>query len=204
MRTLDGVADDWPITYEDLRPYYEQTDVEFGVVGPGRRPGLSGAAFEPPLPPLPIGHGALQVARAHNRLGWHWWPGTNSVLSAPPRAAAPARSGAPACGAAPRGPRRAPTTRTGAHAIADGAELRHRRPRPQSSLDAATAWRPASSYVDARRRGARPGGDVVVLAANAIGTARLLLLSGGAGHPDGLANSSGLVGRRLMVHPFAT
>jgi choline dehydrogenase-like flavoprotein len=45
--------------------------------------------------------------------------------------------------------------------------------------------------------------DVVVLAANAIGTARLLLLSADSEHPDGLANSSGLVGRRLMMHPFA-
>jgi choline dehydrogenase-like flavoprotein len=45
--------------------------------------------------------------------------------------------------------------------------------------------------------------DVVVLAANAIGTARLLLLSASPQHPDGLANSSGRVGRRLMVHPFA-
>jgi choline dehydrogenase-like flavoprotein len=44
---------------------------------------------------------------------------------------------------------------------------------------------------------------VVVVAGNAIGTARLLLLSAGPGHPDGLANSSGLVGRRLMMHPFA-
>ena len=44
---------------------------------------------------------------------------------------------------------------------------------------------------------------VVVLAANAIGTPRLLLLSGSGAHPDGLANSSGLVGKRLMMHPFA-
>jgi choline dehydrogenase-like flavoprotein len=43
--------------------------------------------------------------------------------------------------------------------------------------------------------------DVVVLCANGIGTARLLLLSDGPGHPDGLANSSGLVGRNLMLHP---
>ena len=55
----------------------------------------------------------------------------------------------------------------------------------------------------------RDGGEhfepakVVVLAANAIGTARLLLLSASPAHPDGLANSSGLVGRRLMMHPFA-
>jgi choline dehydrogenase-like flavoprotein len=45
--------------------------------------------------------------------------------------------------------------------------------------------------------------DVVILAANAIGTARLLLLSASPQHPDGLANRSGKVGRRLMVHPFA-
>ena len=44
---------------------------------------------------------------------------------------------------------------------------------------------------------------VVVVAANAIGTPRLLLLSESPAHPDGLANSSGLVGKRLMMHPFA-
>ena len=43
----------------------------------------------------------------------------------------------------------------------------------------------------------------MVLAANAIGSARLLLLSAGGAFPDGLANTSGLVGRRLMMHPFA-
>ena len=41
------------------------------------------------------------------------------------------------------------------------------------------------------------------MAANAIGTPRLLLLSASPAHPDGLANSSGLVGKRLMMHPFA-
>ena len=44
---------------------------------------------------------------------------------------------------------------------------------------------------------------VVVLAANAIGTPRLLLASADSRHPDGLANNSGLVGKRLMMHPFA-
>jgi choline dehydrogenase-like flavoprotein len=57
-------------------------------------------------------------------------------------------------------------------------------------------------YVDADGEERFQGADVVVLAGNAIGTARLLLLSAQRGHPDGLANSSGLVGRRLMMHPF--
>jgi choline dehydrogenase-like flavoprotein len=43
---------------------------------------------------------------------------------------------------------------------------------------------------------------VIILAANGIGTPRLLLLSATKGHEDGLANSSGLVGKRLMLHPF--
>ena len=44
---------------------------------------------------------------------------------------------------------------------------------------------------------------MTILAANGLGTPRLLLLSATTGHPDGLANSSGLVGKRLMMHPFA-
>ena len=44
---------------------------------------------------------------------------------------------------------------------------------------------------------------MVIVAANGIGTPRLLLLSASPSHPDGLANSSGLVGKRLMVHTRA-
>jgi len=40
--------------------------------------------------------------------------------------------------------------------------------------------------------------------ANGVGTPRLLLLSADDRHPQGLANSSGLVGKRLMMHPFGT
>ena len=42
---------------------------------------------------------------------------------------------------------------------------------------------------------------MVVICANGVGTLRLLLLSASAQHPDGLANSSGMVGRNLMLHP---
>jgi choline dehydrogenase-like flavoprotein len=45
--------------------------------------------------------------------------------------------------------------------------------------------------------------DIVILCGNGIGTPRLLHLSANAQHPEGLANSSGLVGRNLMMHPFA-
>ena len=60
-----------------------------------------------------------------------------------------------------------------------------------------------AEYVDREGRWHVAQADVVLLAANAVGTARLLLNSGSSAFPDGLANSSGLVGKRLMVHPFA-
>ena len=49
----------------------------------------------------------------------------------------------------------------------------------------------------------QPAG-VTLLAANGIGTPRLLLLSASTRFPDGLSNSTGLVGKRLMMHPFGT
>ena len=59
-------------------------------------------------------------------------------------------------------------------------------------------------YVDANGRDRRQRAKVIILCANGVGTPRLLLMSGGSRHPDGLANSSGLVGKRLMMHPFAS
>jgi choline dehydrogenase-like flavoprotein len=59
-----------------------------------------------------------------------------------------------------------------------------------------------ATYIDRNGREQFQSADVTILAANGIGTPRLLLLSANNGHPNGLANSSGLVGRRLMMHPF--
>src|SRR5262245_16162739 len=82
VRSLDGVADDWPFTYEDLVPFYEQVEDDFGVSG------LAGdTAFPPgkgpPLPPAPLGCMGRRVARAHNQLGWHWWPAPNAIATRP-------------------------------------------------------------------------------------------------------------------------
>jgi choline dehydrogenase-like flavoprotein len=63
VRSLDGIADDWPLTYHELRPYYERTDREFGVSGMGGDPAYPPGGEDPPLPPLPIGAGGLKVAR---------------------------------------------------------------------------------------------------------------------------------------------
>ena len=81
-RSLDGVGDDWPLTYDELRPFYDVVDRQFGVSGLGGDPAYP-PADEPPLPPLPIGEAGLRVARAQDRLGWHWWPHPCSIASVP-------------------------------------------------------------------------------------------------------------------------
>jgi hypothetical protein len=60
-----------------------------------------------------------------------------------------------------------------------------------------------AEWVDEEGRAHFQAADVVLLAANGIGTPRLLLASASSHAPGGLANSSGLVGTRLMVHPLA-
>lgn len=195
VRSVDGVAEDWPIGYADLRPYYERTDRDFGVSGLGGNPKYP-AGEDPPLPPLPIGVMGLELARTHARLGWHWWPGTNAILTAP-------RPGRHACvqrGACMSG------CNEGAKASAD---ITHWREVERLGGRVVTGARVSRIVVDARGlacgaewfdREGRPHhqpADFVVCAANGVGTPRLLLAS------DGLANSSGWVGRNLMLHPLA-
>jgi choline dehydrogenase-like flavoprotein len=80
VRTLDGVADDWPISYEELQPFYEAMDLEMGVSGLGGNPAYP-PGIAPPLPPLPIHKTGRRMAEGMNSLGWHWWPGTNAIPS---------------------------------------------------------------------------------------------------------------------------
>ena len=70
VRSVDGVADDWPIGWDDLVEHYERTDIEFGVSGLGDNPALPPCA-PPPLPAMPIGEAGLRVARGMHALGWH-------------------------------------------------------------------------------------------------------------------------------------
>ena len=59
-------------------------------------------------------------------------------------------------------------------------------------------------YYDSEGKEQYQAAEMVVMACNAIGTPRILLNSTSAQFPDGLANSSGELGRNLMLHPYAT
>jgi choline dehydrogenase-like flavoprotein len=202
VRSLDGVADDWPLTYDELRPYYERNDRHIGVSGLGGDPAYP-PGEDPPLPPLPIGPGALKVARAHDRLGWHWWPEPNAILSAPYDGRHPCVQRGTCMQGCNEGAKASTDLTHWPHALANGARLVTGARVTRIETDA-RGLATGAVWIDDDGREHFQAASVVVMAANAIGTARLLLLSSSDVHPDGLANSSGLVGARLMMHPFAS
>ena len=79
VKTLDGVADDWPIDYDTLAPFFAENDRMMGVSG------LSGDPLspltEPPMPPQPLGRSGAIIGKAMNKLGWHWWPSDTTVAT---------------------------------------------------------------------------------------------------------------------------
>jgi choline dehydrogenase-like flavoprotein len=200
-RSLDGVADDWPLTYEELEPFYDRIARDVGVSGLAGDPAYPEGA-ELPLPALPLGDGVLDVVRAHDRLGWHWWPAPNAILSAPYRGRHPCAQWGSCMQGCPEGAKASTDVTHWPQAIERGARLLAGARATRVVLGSNGLAR-GVEYVDASGATRLAEADVVVLAANAVGTARLLLLSACSAFPDGLANSSGLVGRRLMMHPFA-
>lgn len=202
VRTLDGVAEDWPLTYEDLLPYYQEIERQFGVSGLAGDPAYPPEDGEFPLPPLPLGRHGRRVAEAHNALGWHWWPQPNAIPSRAWRGQrACAQFGACHTGC-PEGAKGSTDVTHWPEAIRLGAQLITRARVSRIVTDAKDRVT-GVEYIDADAKTHFQEADVCILAANGVGTPRLLLMSTDSRHPDGLANSSGLVGRRLMMHPFS-
>jgi len=201
VRSLDGVGDDWPLSYEELEPFYDLSDRITGVAG------LTGDPSQPTrsargTPPVPIGRLGETIAHGFDQLGWHWWVSDGAILSE-------SYDGRPACNlcgpcdlGCPTGARASADVTFWPRALRHGAELRTGCRVREITLDESGRARGALYY---NHDGAlhEQRAPLVILAANGIGTPRLLLNSRSARFPNGLANRSGLVGKNLMFHPFA-
>lgn len=207
VRALDGVADDWPLDYAELAPYYELNDRLIGVSG------LGGDPAQPPraarqTPPLPLGPLGATLARGFDRLGWHWWPSDAAIISAPydgygdDNGRRPCNLCGPCDLGCPIGARSSADVTYWPAALRRGVELRTRCRVREITVDERGRARGAL-YYDGGGRLREQRAPLVIVACNGVGTPRLLLNSRSRHHPDGLANRSGLVGKNLMYHAYA-
>ncbi len=202
VKTLDGVADNWPFAYEDLAPYYEEMEREIGVSGLGGDPAFP-PGEGPPLPALPLGKMGRKAAEGMNKLGWHWWPAPNSIASRafegrnPCTLRGTCRNGCVEGAKASFDLTHLPVALKNGLRLVSGARVR------EITVNEA-GLASGAIYVDRNGRERRQLARTVIVCCNGVGTPRLLLNSKSAKFPDGLANSSGLVGRNLMLHPYST
>jgi choline dehydrogenase-like flavoprotein len=195
---------DWPITYDDLAPYYERAEWEVGVAGDGeacarhwpRRKGY-------PMPPLPVSPQGAALRAGAARLGWDTFP-IPALINTVPYGGRPACVHCQYCIGVP-----CPVdAKNGTHntliarALASGCcELVTQAVVEHLDTDAA-GHVVGVSYWDSAGRRQSVRAEAVVCAAGAIETARLLLNSASARHPHGLGNAHDRVGRHLQGHTY--
>ncbi|MCB1378544.1 MAG: GMC family oxidoreductase [Alphaproteobacteria bacterium] len=198
VRSLDGICDDWPIDYWELEPYYNRVDKFLGVAGLSGDPAYPHIEYD--MPPHPLGKGGMLAAAALNKLGWHWWPGSQAIPTANHKHLAKCQRWGVCETGCPAGAKASFDIGYWPHAISSGAKLITGARVRMITTDRAGRANGAV-WIDRNGRETRQGAKAVVVAANGVGTPRLLLLSASPRFPDGLANSSGLVGKNLMLHP---
>jgi choline dehydrogenase-like flavoprotein len=195
---------DWPISYEDLEPYYTKVDWEIGVSGL-QGPWDPPRSREYPCPPMPIKGPDVLLERAAKGMGLNPYPAPVAILSQ----AHNGRPGCIHCGFC---------NGFGCEVNAKSSSLVAMMPLALDSGNCelrthATVFRIETNeqgratevlYYDAEGNEQSQRTKAVVLCANGAETPRLLLLSESSRFPDGLANSSGFVGRNLMFNGYTS
>jgi choline dehydrogenase-like flavoprotein len=195
-RSRDGVGDDWPIGYDDLKPFYDKLDAYVGLFGSNEGlPNDPDGIFMPP--PAPRAYERL-IKKSCDKLQVTCIPSRLSILTKPLNG----RAACHYCGQCGRGCSThsnfsspsvllPPAFKTGKLTLVTGAMARE-------VTTNAEGLATGVSYVDTKTgRETQVRAKVVVLAASACESARLLLNSKSTRHPNGLANSSGQVGKNL-------
>lgn len=193
---------DWPITYAELEPYYTKVDWEIGLSG------LQGPWDPPrsrdyPCPPMPVKSPGVLLERAAKKLGYTPYPAPVAILSQP-------HNGRPGCihcgfcngyGCEVNAKSSTMVTMLPLALASGNCELRTACTVSRVNTNAAgrvtevVYWEADGTEVAQRAK-------AVVLCANGAETPRLLLMSATGSFPDGLANSSGMVGKNLMFNGY--
>ena len=196
----DGISERWPITYDEVKPYYDKVDRMIGVYG--SREGLEndpdGIFLPPPKPRLP----ELFIMKGAAKAGVKVIPGRGSVLTE----ALPGNNDRGSCFYCGQCGRSCkvyadfssssclviPALKTGNLELISNAMVRE-------VITDKNGLATGVSYVNREdMQEYQVMGKKVILAASACESARIMLNSKSSAHPGGLGNSSGLVGKYLQ------
>lgn len=207
--TLGEVKDanlvDWPLSYEELEPYYARAEKEIGVSGAWKRhPFEEPRSSDYPFPPLPEHPLAGRIDAVGKKLGFHPFPMPRAILSRPsgerPACVPCLMCGAYGCPVGAKGSM--PASILGAARATGRCDLV-----PQAMVTEITVNAEGRAtgvvYQDGDGQTQRVDAKCVVVAGSAIESARLLLLSTSSRFPHGLANGNGLVGKNIVYSSLA-
>ncbi len=199
VKSLDGVGEDWPISYAELEPYFECNESMMGIAGLVGDPAYPD--YKSLMPPVALGPMGNVMATAFNKLGWHWWPSYSAINTHRHNNRGTCINLGPCNTGCSQGAKSSvdvtywPLAKRNGVTLLSGCRVK------EITLDH-TGLADGVIYLDQAGKVNRYRARVVVVACNGVGTPRLLLNSTSAAFPDGLANDSGLVGKNLMLHPL--
>lgn len=202
LRSLYGVGDDWPFTYEELDPFYQEAEEAIGICGEQGPPELDPRGKPYPMRPLPLTYNLLQFRAWAAKAGIPMWSQPSAKISEPNKGRAMCARFDTCVPVCPNGAKYTPDLTYGP-LVKDGKiELVTRMLIRRLHVDDATG---RITHATGNST-ANPDDDVrvnaktFILTGGFVWSPHLLLLSTSAKYPSGLANSSGLVGKYLSGH----
>lgn len=201
----DGFGQDWPISYQDLEPYYERVERFVGISGSAENlPQLPDSIFLPPMA-MTCGEQLLKRAVESRWKDRRVIIGRVAMLTQPHQG----RAACHYCGHCERGCSTASYFSSPSSTLAAAAKTGRLRLRPNAVashliVDTNTGKAKGVAFIDqVTKKAYEVFGKVIVLCASTIESTRLLLNSATRQHPAGFGNSSGVLGHYLMDHTYS-
>lgn len=192
---------DWPFSYDELRPYYDQVQEDVGIAGDARAEIWRPQGADYPLPPVLVTNHGRVLARGFEKLGMHTAPIPMAILTQPYKGRPPCIWDGWCDAGCPTGALANPLAVYLPRATAAGARLQGHAHVTRILTDATGQRATGVEYIDAQGKRIVQPAAAVALCAFSVENVRILLNSASARHERGLANSSGTLGRYLMSHP---